>query len=260
MNSFRKFASIHGISPDPCAHANVESEPVWIGYLLFCKKSGNLIYESFRKYLSAIKSTCLSFSCDILFANMPLLVALKKAWRRAEGPPQKRKVPVTFADITRLNLSGGRRGSKVAVKKAMATFGFHTLARVKELTEIRFRNISILPTHVSIYLESSKTDPFGAGGAYLSISLAEWDLVTALLKKNSNPNPHGHVFPVKANTFRDWMSNSWGNGITGHSLRRGGAQYLFDAGTPLEAIQQKGRWRSNAWQRYIDVSSRIVLV
>jgi integrase len=192
--------------------------------------------------------------------DMPLLFALKKAWKRAEGPPRKKKVPVLLKDIEKIVLSShSPRGSKLAVRQAMARFGFHTLARVKEICAIKWRNITKFATYVSIYLESSKSDPFGDGGAYLSISRGEWDRILTFLKHKKH-DPHSRVFPETEAKFRAWMSLSWGNGVTGHSLRRGGAQYLFDKGTPLQAIMQKGRWRSSAWQRYIDVSSRIILL
>jgi len=46
-------------------------------------------------------------------------------------------------------------------------------------------------------------------------------------------------------------------GNAGHSLRRGGAQYLFNKGTPLEVIKVKGRWLSDAWRKYIHLNSSI---
>ena len=41
---------------------------------------------------------------------------------------------------------------------------------------------------------------------------------------------------------------------TGHSFRQGGAQSLFDAGVSIEDIKIFGRWRSDAFRRYIEMS------
>lgn len=39
--------------------------------------------------------------------------------------------------------------------------------------------------------------------------------------------------------------------FSGHSFRRGGATAMFEAGVPEVAIQTHGRWRSDAYKRYI---------
>ena len=43
-------------------------------------------------------------------------------------------------------------------------------------------------------------------------------------------------------------------GYTGHSFRRGGATFAFQAGVPGELIQLQGDWRSDAYLRYLDFS------
>jgi integrase len=37
--------------------------------------------------------------------------------------------------------------------------------------------------------------------------------------------------------------------FSGHSFRRGGAQSLYDAGTPLDIIRDMGRWKSDIVMR-----------
>lgn len=41
---------------------------------------------------------------------------------------------------------------------------------------------------------------------------------------------------------------------TGHSLRRGGATYAFSLGQPIPLIKLQGDWRSNAVERYLQIS------
>ena len=48
-------------------------------------------------------------------------------------------------------------------------------------------------------------------------------------------------------------------GVKGHSFRQGGAQSLFDAGISVEDINIFGRWKSDAFRLYIQMSiDRIV--
>ena len=46
-------------------------------------------------------------------------------------------------------------------------------------------------------------------------------------------------------------------GISTHSLRRGGATALFASGVPEAAIMAHGRWTSLAYRRYIDFDSQL---
>lgn len=43
-----------------------------------------------------------------------------------------------------------------------------------------------------------------------------------------------------------------GEGITGHSFRRGGATWAFQQGLQGELIQELGFWKSNAYLRYLE--------
>jgi integrase len=40
---------------------------------------------------------------------------------------------------------------------------------------------------------------------------------------------------------------------SGHSFRRGGASWAFQAGLPGEAIQTLGDWKSQAYLRYLEI-------
>ena len=56
-------------------------------------------------------------------------------------------------------------------------------------------------------------------------------------------------------------SKEWGLGWerldpAGHSLRRGGAQALRDAGVPRHLIKAHGRWASDAVDVYLDVNPK----
>ena len=59
------------------------------------------------------------------------------------------------------------------------------------------------------------------------------------------------------NTFRDVLKlggASHASAFTGHSFRRGGATWAFQAGIPGELIQICGDWISDAYKRYLEFS------
>lgn len=68
--------------------------------------------------------------------------------------------------------------------------------------------------------------------------------------------------PLLQRTYGKPLSYSWflsrlrkilpGEGITGHSFRRGGATWAFQQGLQGELIQELGFWKSNAYLRYLE--------
>ncbi len=53
------------------------------------------------------------------------------------------------------------------------------------------------------------------------------------------------------NRFNEALALAGRPRIWGHSFRAGGATFYMLAGKDIEKIQLIGRWRSDAWQRYI---------
>ena len=49
------------------------------------------------------------------------------------------------------------------------------------------------------------------------------------------------------------------NLFTGHSFRRGGATYAFEAGIPGELIQICGDWSSDCYKQYLEFSMQTKL-
>ena len=49
--------------------------------------------------------------------------------------------------------------------------------------------------------------------------------------------------------------------LTGHSFRRGGATWAFQAGLPGELIQISGDWASDAYKQYLEftITNKITL-
>jgi integrase len=62
------------------------------------------------------------------------------------------------------------------------------------------------------------------------------------------------IKPISRNIFLNTFRNRAQSVVaptsfSGHSFRRGGAQSLYDAGTPLDVIRDIGRWKSDIVMR-----------
>ena len=118
---------------------------------------------------------------------------------------------------------------------------------------------------VKLVIKASKIDPFKVGA---TVYLAETGLwlcpVTALKRycrrRGDTPGPlfifkHGQ-FLTKSDVSK-LLSDCFPfhAGIRTHSFRIGGATAAAKAGVPAYKIQQLGRWRSDAFKRYIQFPS-----
>ena len=56
---------------------------------------------------------------------------------------------------------------------------------------------------------------------------------------------------LTADDINFWLGQLTEPGVTSHSLRTGGATRIAELGAPTWQLQASGRWRSNAYQRYL---------
>ena len=238
------------LDPSPLSYVSVPC--IWVGWLLWLRRKP-VSYETARKYFSALKSQVESFGVDLPFYQMPILCSLRKAWRRLKRD-QKKKVPITQEQVDRV--FGNPEFDLVF--GAIVRFGFETLARIAEIHAIRWSDITFFAEYVLFRLQRSKTDPFGERNQTLTISRSSWEAISSVIPPCESPR--SRIFPFDASKFRKWISVTLSGGITGHSLRRGGAQRMWDQGFSEQAIMEKGRWRSNAWLRYVDRSARQIIL
>jgi len=258
LNGFRKFADEFNLDNNILAHSAPTAQPVWIAYALWCKTKAKILQESCRKYLSAFRSMAASYGIELAFPGMLILQATLKAWKRASCHFVAKKVPITEEQVEDLlKEASASKDTRLRQFSALTSFGYHTLCRAKECTEVLWSSMRQHSDRVSFKLASSKTDPFAEQGQSISLSLQAWRTLAALLPKGRSK---GRIFAFSPESFRSWIAKKISNGVTGHSLRRGGAQRLFDLGFSAEEIKAKGRWKSDAWRRYIDFSSRQVLL
>ena len=257
-NLFSKFAKRFKLSKSIYDYGSETDQPVWVAFVLYAKRKRKVLRDTVRKYLSAYRSMAANIGVNLDFPRMPVLRAVMKAWKRQDvGKPLK--VPVTAADLKALHAKASALGRNYV---AMAHFCYYTLARVKEAAAVTWDDVTEYKERVTFRLKRTKTDPFGEETTVLSMSSESWKQVKDILRSQNRQNK-GSIFNVpKAEAFRSWIKKclSEGGKKTGHSLRRGGAQALFDAGHEIEMIRIKGRWRSRAFERYIDFSSRHISI
>ena len=76
------------------------------------------------------------------------------------------------------------------------------------------------------------------------------------------PRFHMHlvVVGVKKSVVQFWISDYSSYGMCSLSMRRGSTQALFVAGHSIPSFQFKVSWKSQAWMRYVNMVSRIVLL
>lgn len=227
-------------------------EGAWLGYLMFLRLDKKIAYTTARKTFSAIKAKARSIGVNICFSEMPILSLARKAWAR-ETLPTRFKAVVTPENLfTLLSLPGDRNFVAVSV------FLFYSLARQKEAFGLLWSQLIRPIPHqpVSFFLPNSKTDTFRRG-ATLSIPWSIWIRIAQILgvSPTAPPSLPTRIFPaVNRSNFSAWLKKHLH--LTGHSFRRGGAQYYWDIGVAPAVIKRKGRWRSEAWRLYIVTDQR----
>ena len=230
-----------------------DNDIYFTGFLCYLHFDRRVKFDTARKYICGIRSVLGSHGVDVDFAALPTLRNFKKAWRREEAklcvvPPLKTSLSVR--DMLRFS-SDPSRDKHV---RAAIRLGHFTLARISELIGLFWSDVHVEGASVRIFLRSSKTDPFRRG-SYLVLKTSDWLQILHILGLSASSLPtSGKIFP---SLTRKSVAAVIGHT---HSIRRGGAQALWDEGFSIEVIKRRGRWCSNAWMCYIDTSKRDLLL
>jgi hypothetical protein len=160
--------------------------------------------------------------------------------------------------------------------RAAFTVAFSAFLRPSEFTWDSWSELSFI-THISrgavhftndgvlLYLPKSKTDQFRQGNN-IAISPAN-DIgcpVTALrrlFQKYPKPNSEPLFSRILGPFNKQWITDNLTSTLlkagydptiySGHSFRRGAANSAVAAGIPTEEIKKMGRWKSNAFDKYL---------
>lgn len=249
--------------------------------------------NSLSVYLSAVRQLHLQHGfLPPAVGNMPRLQQVLRGIRisQARSPNQsflqKDRLPITpiLLRNIRLSWSGHQLDQdKVMLWAAFTTcfFGFmrsgelciqNTAKGFDETTDLTFNDVAVndyqYPSFLRIHLKTSKTDPFGRG-SYIVLGKTGDELcpVVALLQwlvlRGNSPGPlfrFASGAPLtrsqlvsKLRYFITQMGDD-ASGFSGHSFRSGAATTAAHLNIPDSQIKLMGRWKSNAFQRYVKPS------
>lgn len=158
--------------------------------------------------------------------------------------------------------------------KALLLLAYDSMRRRSELISLRIEDINWLPNQkCCVLLRRSKTDQHGSGKwihltAETTLAIKCWldaaNLSEGLILRGIKPG--GHVTSslcesripriYKSLAKRAGFDESVVSGISGHSMRVGGAQDLLGLGASLPQIMTKGGWsKADTVMRYVERSS-----
>lgn len=222
--------------------------------------------------------TCLySFRSLPPLADTPLLGRLLRGFKRLRpSPPSKRQaLTTTILNGLRSKVSASRADTVLWALLCTGVYGLFRLGEItvkngssQPLTMESYTRVS--DDHRSIHLAASKTDIAREGvtihlyrNGSASCPVAALDAMFALkIHKVSDaplfPNDNGKPFTFDAavSSMRDLLTRGGVSiaGFSGHSLRKGGAQSLFEAGVCDQDIATLGRWSSNCYRLYFSLT------
>ena len=232
------------------------NESGWIAFMLWLKRpklrgGRGVTFDTAQAYLGGVCSViAVVTGTRPSLAKMPLLVMAKKAWRRVSRP-QRKKRGLTYTQLQAIIKRGQLGKKRDRVGAAITVLGYHGLLRLAEIFEegIAWENITVGDDNVELWLPGSKTDVFREGSK-ATITRQVWDLIVDLLQVDPR-TATGRLFCITRASYLKWLSHSLDDDQWGHSLRRGGAQHLFNCGVPVEVIKRRGRWVSDCVYRYL---------
>jgi hypothetical protein len=254
------------------------SELTLILYAAFKARSTSA--ATVRLHIAAIRSWHIDAGARLNTETMLSLKRVLEGIKRVKpAKPKRTRLPVTVELLNRIansldmNIHNNRLFMAIC---AAATYGLLRLGEVVATTAstpspMLRSHLKVTNTHsFSIFLPKSKTDQHGEGffATYVAngkpscpfncivaqyINRAPIQIKSNgplfLLANGLAPTKRWVIAQLQAATAKLGLQHA---SFTGHSFRRGGATSLAEAGVPDHLIKHLGRWRSAAFQLYID--------
>lgn len=250
--------------------------------------------KTIKSYLSAVRSLHVDEGLPFTACESETVRRVIRGIKRFHGERERNpKQPITLSILQQLASVAGDLSNvfnasfDAAIKLAWAGFlrcGEFTLNRGEKFSAasnltrgcVTFVPSIENPTHVRLDLPASKTDPFRKGVSILIAKAPAGSTTCAvsalqhLFTIDPQPldtplfsDPDGS--PLSRTTFVSTLKSrltSLGidaSNFAGHSFRRGAASAAAAVGYADHEIQLLGRWRSDAYRLYIDVSRDRIL-
>lgn len=260
----------------------------FIAHLTFPKhkKPTGLSVSTLKSYLSAINHFQLLWGFPNIITDRPLVERCIRGFKRLRGTVTNQKLPITLDMLTYISKLILPNTKIHAICWCVCVLGLIGLLRLGELlpdskhTDLILYSSNITwinDSHFTLRLNASKTDPFRHGVPIhffanhksvacpvrairylLSLHITD----QPLFAMGGPPSTYGKLYT--RDQFINWLrisltiiNHEHKLGIdpskySGHSLRRGGATSLHLRGISEQTIKMLGRWRSDAFRRYID--------
>ena len=275
INHYLRFCHQFAITPLPLSENIMEP---------FVVSLQHLAYKSIKVYLCGVQfwSTISGFTNQI--SDMDRLEYVLRGIRRTQGNRFTRpmRAPITWEllqVICRHIISSETPFDRDMLLSA-ALLAFFGLLRVSEYTSptttrsdpnsLSFGDVTVDSSQrvARVHIKKSKTDPFRVGVTLRICAIQHAfcpakALIRYLSRRGTNPGPffiyNNGSFLTRAR-IRDLLARSLPHvpNINTHSFRRGGASALSDAGVEGHVIQILGRWKSDAYIHYIQMSDEFL--
>ena len=233
---------------------------------------------SIKNYLSGVKMLHIFLGFEYTHADDYYLKLLLRGISRLHPHCPQRAKPITPAILLALHHHMDHSSSLHSTVFACSLILFYTMARLGSIlpssgrtpkhTFLTGDRINSSKEGLLVTLIHTKTIQFGDRRLHIPLLKSESVLCpfrayhSCLSFLGSNPFVPAFVFvqdnhirwltrSIFINTFRDVMRSAGipeASSYTGHSFRRGGASWAFQAGVPGELIQICGDWVSDAYK------------
>jgi integrase len=283
-NSYTTFAAFAGIEPFP---PTADSLCNWMAYL---GDRGRTKSATMKSYLTGLRSYCVDMGMDDLdvfrHPRVQRVIRGINIFHGAREGDRRERLPITRDLLLRILTRLDTHTQEGATYHAAFCTAFAAFLRVGEFTwtaadlstadfcswHITRRSVQFAEDDSRAYLTlpASKTDPFRIG---ITITIAAAPDAACPVKSlrhlfEKHPLPsYSPLFTLTGaapdpaftrtkviNRLRDLLLELGipGN-YSGHSFRRGAATWARSIGIPDADLQLLGRWKSDAYKRYIEV-------
>jgi hypothetical protein len=238
-------------------------------------------YGTITSYITAVKHTLRLKGVDVtVIDNMHLLKQLLQAAKKVHSRPTRPRLPITTDILAQLraHVLGIRHNGRMLwaaftlAVAAMLRCGEFTVNRTSDmylqLSALKWHDdqqgftLTLLrdkthntPVPIEVYMTGAQTCPVKAMFGYLKHRSHAPSTSPLFIMDQQKRAPLTRLYITELlPTLCAAAGIAHAEDYKGHSFRRGGATSLARAGIQWHIIKKMGRWRSNAYQLYIDHS------
>ena len=274
LTQYLHFCTQVGVNPYPLQEHVVELFSTSLACRVGCK--------TIKAYLYGIQFHGSIRGYHHKITDMPRLGYILRGIPRTQGArhsrPRRRPITLTHIHTMYEHIDRIHHKDDAYMLKAAITVAYFGMRRVSEYTctnahrydadrNLMRQDIYAMQHMVIVHIKSSKTDPFRVGVsvriAATSHTICPVRWVRAYLQ--SRRESYGPLFMFRSGRFlvrndiAKLIKNSLDEiNLNTHSLRAGGATNLANLGVPDYVIQIMGRWRSDAYKRYLHFSDAYI--